>query len=54
MFPIGTKIKLNTNTMIITAQYRCKQCKKTMNPVDAMVNPVCLSCTHKNHKKVTH
>ena len=54
MFPIGTKIKVNEKAMVITAQYRCKQCKKAMNPADAMINPVCLSCARKNHKKLNH
>ena len=50
MFPTGTKIRINYKNATIKAQYRCKQCKKPMNPVDALINPVCLECCKKNHK----
>ncbi len=32
---------------------RCKQCGKSMNPVDYMVNPVCLNCARENQRNVT-
>ena len=58
MYPIGTKLTFETDSegnegKLIKIEYRCKQCKKPMNPVDAMVNPICLSCTRINHKKAT-
>ena len=31
----------------------CEQCNKEMNPVDYLINSVCMPCTRKNHKAVT-
>jgi Zn finger protein HypA/HybF involved in hydrogenase expression len=48
-----------TYGMNTTAELKCRQCGKPMNPVDAMVggagdgkDPICQACTVKNHKQV--
>ena len=30
---------------------QCKQCGKAMNPVEAMLGPVCGVCCRENHKR---
>jgi len=32
---------------------KCKQCGKPLNPVSALLNPVCSNCCRKNQKQVT-
>jgi len=31
---------------------RCTQCNAKMNPVEAIINPVCGKCCRENHRKV--
>ena len=31
---------------------KCKQCKKKMNPVEAMMGDICGSCARENHRKL--
>lgn len=33
-------------------EWRCKQCNRVMNPVDAIIHQVCLECCRKNHDAV--
>ena len=32
--------------------WRCVQCNRIINPIDAMLHQVCLSCCRANHKAV--
>jgi len=32
----------------------CKQCGRELDPISAMMGPVCGACARRNHRRVTH
>ena len=34
-------------------EHHCAQCGRKMNPVDALIGPVCGKCTRMNHQALT-